>query len=561
MTLPYPMKAIIRNILLLTIVCAQAKAQDNKGKTGNLGNEDVNVVKEYTPILNDAFKININPDADTSTLRAIKVPDYLIEARPMNSNYNTSPIKPVRIKDDAIKKLYRGFVKAGYGLESMPLLDVSFNSLRSKSYDAGLRFKHLSASGKINDYGFPGNSNNNLNAFGTRYFEKFSMTGEVTYNRDAVHYYGFQSPPELFSKSETLRSMNTLEGKIGLTSSRTEKEAWNYHVLAGFYNFSDNLDASENNTTLNLGISKHLNNSRFSIQTLGDFGKISQTGFDYTRNIVRFNPRLDLEGKGYTVSLGGNLAVESNNGNNDAHLYPFVHGEYAIIDNVFRVHAGIKGDLQRNDLRTLSGENPFLGENIALNNTNQRLAIEAGTSIKLEHHLMLHGTILWSRLKNQDFFKNTFSNPTTFNIVYDDATLLQLKGALEYKQAEKYTLAFSVNYNNYSPDNLKEPLYIPAIRIGFNGSYTIAEKIYLHADFFYNSSLNGVEYQQSASGLTEKIVTLKGYMDANLGLDYRYSKVLSAFVSLNNIGFARYFRWYEYPSYRFLGMAGITYAF
>jgi hypothetical protein len=70
-----------------------------------------------------------------------------------------------------------------------------------------------------------------------------------------------------------------------------------------------------------------------------------------------------------------------------------------------------------------------------------------------------------------------------------------------------------------------------------------------------------VEYQASTSGITENIVSLKGYMDANLGIDYRYSKVLSAFVSLNNIGFARYFRWYEYPSYRLLGMAGITYAF
>ena len=71
-------KPLIRNIVLLILVSMHAIAQDNKGKTGNLGNEDVNVVKEYTPILNDAFKININPDADTSTLRAIKVPDYLL---------------------------------------------------------------------------------------------------------------------------------------------------------------------------------------------------------------------------------------------------------------------------------------------------------------------------------------------------------------------------------------------------------------------------------------------------------------------------------------------------
>ncbi|MBL7922610.1 MAG: hypothetical protein JNL88_00275, partial [Bacteroidia bacterium] len=136
-------------ISLLLLLPLLAQSQGGGGKTGNLGNEDINVVKEYQPVLNDAFKINLSPESDTGSLRSIRVPEYRLEARPMNSNYNLSPIRPVRIKDDAIKKLYHGFVKAGYGLENMPLLDIAFNSLRSKNFDAGFRYKHLSAGGKL----------------------------------------------------------------------------------------------------------------------------------------------------------------------------------------------------------------------------------------------------------------------------------------------------------------------------------------------------------------------------------------------------------------------------
>ena len=135
-------------LLLLPSIAA---SQGGGTKTNNLGNEDINVVKEYQPVLNDAFKINIYPESDTSTFRDKQSLNYSLEVRPMNSNYNTSPIKPVRIKDDAIKKLYHGFVKAGYGLENMPLLDVSFNSIRSTNFAACFLYKHLSTSGKIKD--------------------------------------------------------------------------------------------------------------------------------------------------------------------------------------------------------------------------------------------------------------------------------------------------------------------------------------------------------------------------------------------------------------------------
>jgi outer membrane receptor protein involved in Fe transport len=54
---------------------------------------------------------------------------------------------------------------------------------------------------------------------------------------------------------------------------------------------------------------------------------------------------------------------------------------------------------------------------------------------------------------------------------------------------------------------------------------------------------------------------LKPYFDANLSVEYRYSKMVSVFLNINNIGAVQYFKWYNYPSYRLQLLAGASLSF
>ena len=81
------------------------------------------------------------------------------------------------------------------------------------------------------------------------------------------------------------------------------------------------------------------------------------------------------------------------------------------------------------------------------------------------------------------------------------------------------------------------------------------EKIIIKADLFYR----GTRYAPMYDGTV--YTKLKPYFDANLGVEYRYSKQLSAFINFNNIGAAQYFQWYNYPSYRLQVLGGLTYSF
>jgi hypothetical protein len=533
--------------------------------TKNLGNEDIDIVKDYTPVLNDAFKINIVPEGDTADFKA-PVLTYSVDPKPMNSNYNLSPIKPVRIKDDAIKKLYHGFIKAGYGLENMPMLNLYYNSLRSKSFNAGVKFNHFSSSGKINDYGNPANSNNELVVFGTKYFDQFTLKGNLGYNRDVVHYYGYLDPPQLYSKSETKHLMQDINGDFSIESNNRDKDAFTYHAGVGFYTFKDNRSTNENNVNIKLGGGKNIDLGLVSLDADFDIGKYNTQNYSINRNIFRLIPRITINKNLFSVIAGANLVATKDGVSGSLRIYPHVRGSYQIIDDAFSVYGEITGDLERNSIRTFAKENPFFSDTTKVLNSNKKIGLEGGVTIKLEHDLMLIASAGYSRIGDMAFFYNKPDSifPTTFNTFYDKVNLFAVKGSLEYKMAEKITLGTNIEFNQYGTETLDKPLYKPAVKAGINAQYVIAEKIYAKIDLFYNGETNGINsYYASDSTHAQKFesVKLKSYFDANLSVDYRYSKVLSLFVMLNNLGFTRYYNYYNYPNYRFTGMAGLSYSF
>ena len=55
--------------------------------------------------------------------------------------------------------------------------------------------------------------------------------------------------------------------------------------------------------------------------------------------------------------------------------------------------------------------------------------------------------------------------------------------------------------------------------------------------------------------------TVNGGFDWNLGFEYRFFRRWSAFAQVNNLIAQRFFRWYDYPSYRINFIVGATFGF
>jgi outer membrane receptor protein involved in Fe transport len=105
--------------------------------------------------------------------------------------------------------------------------------------------------------------------------------------------------------------------------------------------------------------------------------------------------------------------------------------------------------------------------------------------------------------------------------------------------------------------------HMPELEISLGAQYDLREKIILKADVFYL----GERYAQKSYSITLPVyvephaVKLPAIYDFNIGIEYRYTQRLSAFVNINNITSYRYQKWYQYPNQRLNILGGLTYSF
>ena len=105
---------------------------------------------------------------------------------------------------------------------------------------------------------------------------------------------------------------------------------------------------------------------------------------------------------------------------------------------------------------------------------------------------------------------------------------------------------------------------MPQVKLTLSANYNLRDKILLKVDLFYIDNQYAKTFvtdTTSSTGRKPVATELKGVFDANLGLDYRYTKKLGFFLNFNNIANYRYSRWSNYPTQGFNLMGGLSYSF
>src|SRR5438105_3827680 len=133
----------------------------------DLGDKEYVIVKEYKPVLADALKISEVPKGDTTSVNPPKL-KYSPDPRNLETTYQTGVIKPVKIKDEPLAKLYPLLLKLGIGNYSMYYGELFLNSLRSKEMQYGLHLNHISGNPTLNNLN-AGYSKSGAEAYG-KYF-------------------------------------------------------------------------------------------------------------------------------------------------------------------------------------------------------------------------------------------------------------------------------------------------------------------------------------------------------------------------------------------------------
>ncbi len=537
----------------------------------------------WNPTLADAQKIDLRPQAIDTILPTLAVRYDLLPAKAET---------PARVDSIAAakltvlspqQKLYKGYVKAGFGLYTTPLGELYYDQTRSRENGFGLHVKHMSSNGGLDDVGPSDYSFNSVHGFYKHFLPNHEVGGRITYDRRRVSYYGYPStdsvenvidnavaPPD-DARKQFYNDIG-FQGRIRSLFADSTKIA--HDVGIEVHSYSNLTGSRETNmrVTADLGMqdgkeiyggSLLIDNNTYRGKLDGNLGEVKQNGV-----LLGLMPHVSLREKDYLVKVGVGMYLDAM-GESSFHFFPQVYMSYSLFGNILVPYVGVDGARQRNSFRSLTQENPWLNGAPTLTNTSKLYDIYGGMRGSFSNNVGFDLRVSKSRMKDMALFVNVGRSPygDRMAVVYDRVDILDLSGELTYSLPGSLRLNGRVDVYTY--DNIRvqdEAWNLPPYKVALGATYDLRQKLILKTEFLFMGPRKGLRYpgvdgQQNVQATAPVSYDLDGFLDLYLGIEYRYTKRLSLFIDVSNLSASKYERWYQYPVQRSLVLGGATYAF
>ncbi len=518
----------------------------------------VNVITRYKPTIHDAVKIDSNP-ASADTMHISRKVKYDVVNTQFPTSYTPPQISALQIKDAPPERLFHSLLDAGVGNYNTLYAEYFFNSLRSNNMDYGFHLNHLSASYNTNELN-SGYAFNNIDAYGERFYSQHTLTAQLGFQNHSLNDYGYGINPDIFGTFRLYPIQERFDytnGSIEYASSYKDSSRIGHDIKLKYYNFNDIYNATENNANADMKFFTYFNQQRIDLRIQSNYFYNVTPLSNLTNWNALFNPYFTTNETHWDAHLGAN--VYYNTIDQKINIYPDLLARYHIVQDVVMIYAGIDGNETYNSYKALSDVNPFVQDTMKLNYTYTKYHVFGGIAGNITRLLTYNISVAQSMIDNMPLFITDTLEPIRnhFTVVYDNVKVTNAHVDIDYKWRNKLSVILAGDYNIYTPTNQLKAWYNPALKISATGKYTLQDKYIFKAEFFVVGS-------QYAPEMTDGIMTAKtlsGYPDLNLGVEYKYNKVFTAFLNLNNIANVAYYTWDNYEMERFNILIGVRLGF
>lgn len=558
------------SILLILFVFSLFVDSFAQKDTVNAYNENVVVVGSFNPQLTNFLKKDFNPTIASETENKAEM-QYSIFAQPLKIDYSVSPIKPAKMTGEPFDKLYANYIRVGFGTGVTPYGELFVNNKRDKKKNLGLHLKHFSSRAKIFDHAFTGFSNNQADVFGSIMKKNYTLKANIFVNRDVVYYYGFRNSI-VIDKSKLKDTTRQIYTDIGTNMSWFSTHTDSLHVNYGndfSYHYFWNIDnANENSLDLNGFVNKKIN-------WLKKITKHQEAGMKYgishyfqdrenmkiNAGLVKLAPYLSTKFGPITLELSPKFYIETDT-SSMAYFLPNIKLELDLLPSTLSAFGGLDGDLEYNSFRLTANKNQFIHHQFLSDYSIYKQIIFGGIKGSIGKDFSYNIVATNKKIENGLlFFNDSINKPmeSWMGVIYDDISWFRAEFNSSLRISKKWAGYLSFAYNQAEAKTEAKAWYIP----NFDGSvgieYNLADKFLISSRLFFNGQRFAKPSWNDAKNID--FVELKPFFDVNLTIEYRYSKVLSAFLEFNNIAAQRYIIWNNYPSYKFRFLGGVTYSF
>lgn len=589
------MKRIVFNIALLSafsIVNAQnaSDSTNTASATDTTIKRNIEVVRDYTPVIKEAGKINTMPELKDMNTKKIEV-DYKVWTSTYKPKTDIIPSLDYALASQEENKYSReGFLRLGGGNYKSFLGELYTPIYNSDVALFDFYLKHNSSFGNVtlkkdnydvlsNDVLSKGLYNDNkarISFLRSIRIREISAFGEFGYNR--FNYYGLNSDMIAFSEQnkgkEEPEYKNDDQKNSHLTAalnfrfrSKDYIDQWKYDLQTNWRLLKTHFNVAENTIFTDLAASYRMQESILSLkfQMYNVFVSTPENGsIDFSKaqnfnnfTVLKFNPYYSFISEVGRLNLGLKASFGINQGKNTA-FSPDITGQVRVIDNIWYVYAGVTGDYKVNTLRSLANENIYLSPDARPEDTYIPLDIYLGTKLNIGKSVNTDIHIGYKIINNQYFYVNKSDSTgmkNTFDVVYDkNVGQFNCGAAVNYNFREKVDFSFKIGYNKWSLEKQAEAWMLPAAQIGLGVSY-------VPTDFLRFNINYDLEAGRKAKLGKDTIVDLKNFNDISLGANYKLMSFLDVFARFNNILNQRSEVWYGYPSQGFNFLLGLTLTF
>ncbi|MDI1356040.1 MAG: TonB-dependent receptor [bacterium] len=554
-------KRSVAGIIMGIVLCGNALTGSAQTGINDLNYE---AKSEFVPTIKDAIKFSDLPEIKDTVKKVDKI-KYGIVSKPLFAKYEAQTIEAAKLQNEPLSRLYNSLLKIGYGpIYNMPYAEFWIANTRSKEAAFGAHLKHFSSTTHLKDVGYGGFSDNTVNVFGKKFYKKHTLNGDFNYDRNVIHYYGYDTTINHLENDYTKQRYQLIEPKLLLTSHYNDSTHINHAINLGFYNYQNLYRESESNVKLKAKGEMFINKEKFNLNFLTDYYNHKQANDTFNDLIVSINPSFEASGKKWRADIGVTGTLDNMKNVSRFYFYPQLNLQYDIYENLIIPYVGATGGLIKNSFRSLSAENPFVDTTVnSYMNTNNKINLFGGLRGNLSSNTSYDAKVNFAQYDNLHFFVIDYSGPNQiynqFNLLYDAASVLTVSGQLKYQMREKLNLIAKGGYYIYNTKTLTRAYHKPDYDLTLSGIYNLQSKIILRADLFFMGKQWALSQFEENGSTVLKPKQINGWADLNLEAEYRYSKMLSFFARVNNIANQRYYRWERYPSQRFNFMIGLSF--
>lgn len=551
---------IVINVLLFLTLQGQGK------------NEEVTIIAPFEPVITESNKINFKPSLDTLIIEKPNF-KYLFQERPYNTTFQTGTLKPLQFSGEFMDSVNKVSLKTGGGNYSTTFVDFHTSFKTGKRTNWNARINHLASSGKIIDYAFPGNSHNGISIGGSHDFNEESLSGNLFFNRDVVHFYGFKPTPLLdsaMSDYDIKQKLQSFGAVIQLNDIKRSRGSFHYNGIFGFETLSDFYQTNETGATFDLNIRKDIEPGRNKkpIELNSDLGlrfiNFSDSLKNETSVLFNVRPGIKLIFDPLIVEAGISISF-TNDTASRVYFHPLLKAGVVIIPSILKAYGEITGNVEKNSFASLSNENPFINSNLDYYFTNTKYQVSFGLTGNFSNYASYNIGAAFSEIKNMPFFLNGYQPysynqdlilmTNRFDVVYDNVETTAFFAEVEVKPVSTVNLSGKVNYTQYALNTQMKPWHKPSLEIFINAGWKVTEKFTAGSLLYFSSKKYALNPDLNCL-CSQKINPV---FDLGFNGKYLLNKNVSVFLNINNITGNRYYLWYHYPSYRLNVLAGVNF--